>query len=248
MHEALRRGCVALRRSSARSRRLLLFAFGGSTVAGYAPLARALPPDLDVWGVESAGRGTRLSEPPWSNVEAAVEGLLPVVRALCDGPPIAIFGHSMGAILGYEIARRLEAQGARFAPVVLSGQRPPGARPLRPPISGLPREQFLQAIRALGGAAPALFDHLELLELILPALRADTALTESWSPPTGFLVSPLIVYGGDQDPTVPVRDLDGWAAHTTAGFRMRVFAGNHFFFQGALAAFAATLASDLAVP
>jgi medium-chain acyl-[acyl-carrier-protein] hydrolase len=195
------------------------------------------------------GRGTRFSEPLFTDlaplIEAAGTALAP---ELATGRSFALFGHSMGSLLAFELARWLRRHGGR-APshVFASGHGAPQLPPEDAPIHALPHDEFIAALRDLNGTPPEVLEHAELLELLLPVLRADCGVSEKYTytdePP---LECPVTALGGASDPDVPVDRLEAWRAQTRGAFTARVLPGDHFYLQSAQALVVETLVAALA--
>jgi medium-chain acyl-[acyl-carrier-protein] hydrolase len=160
--------------------------------------------------------------------------LEPAVRKL--GRPFALFGHSMGAGMAFELARRVEPEA-----LIVSAARAPKYR-TKPYHGPEPTDaELLEQIRAAGGNIPS-----HGLELILPSLRADTMLYRHWVFDSGSPVSaPIIAYGGSEDPNVKCEHIDAWRQHTTGAFRKREFAGGHFYLTSVESEFLSALQTDL---
>ncbi len=163
-----------------------------------------------------------------------VDGLLTAITPLATAP-YALFGHSMGGLLAFELARalsRLQVPEPRF--VWISGAGHPASERLRPPIHALPQPAFFREMQRLNGTADEILAHQELLDLLEPMLRADFELCETHRhAPAAPLSAPLIVSGGDADAYVPLSHLDAWQAETTSGCEIRVFPGDHFYLHQA---------------
>jgi len=176
-----------------------------------------------------------------------------LVAALADSiedhldEPFAFFGHSMGAVVAFELARLLRRRH-RPAPrmLVASGARAPQFRRGHVPPPEPSEAQFMDALRRLEGTPPEVLDNPNLMQLILPALREDAAIYRHYiyaeEPP---LDCPIRAYGGAEDPNVSREHLEGWAAETTAAFAVRVFPGRHFYLRTYRQEFLAALARDL---
>jgi medium-chain acyl-[acyl-carrier-protein] hydrolase len=167
---------------------------------------------------------TRLSE--------LVETLVPLITPLLDRP-FAFFGHSLGALIAFELARELQRR-AQLSPTCLfaSAARAPQLPARNPPIYGLPREEFIAALSELNGTPDAIWQNKELLALLLPMLRADMSMFDTYTylpgPP---LACPILAIGGLQDTVVLPEELHGWRRQTRSVFSLRMFPGDHFFLQ-----------------
>ncbi len=204
----------------------------------YFSWAAALAPEIELWAVRLPGRETRLREPGFTSFPAAVEALerevAPRLRA-----PYAFFGHSLGALIAFEFARALQAKsGPAPGAVIVSGSRAPELPEAEAHIGGLPDDRFILELRdRYNGIPPAVLQHPELLELVLPLLRADVRLFEDYRyVPGPALRCPLAAFGGTADPLVSVDDLAAWRTHTHGAFQTQVFPGDHFFQQSAAGA------------
>jgi medium-chain acyl-[acyl-carrier-protein] hydrolase len=160
-----------------------------------------------------------------------VTAVQPLVAAASD-LPYAIFGHSMGALVAFELTLALEAAGAR-APshLFVSARRPPDEPDPEPPVHALPQEEFLDELqRRYGGVPEAVRQERELLELLLPTLRADIRAIERYAPSSRRRVRcPVHVYGGSEDRHPTPSQLPGWQRVADRDVRVRLFAGDHFY-------------------
>jgi surfactin synthase thioesterase subunit len=211
--------------------RLFCIPYAGAGAAVYRDWGRLLP-GFDVLAVQPPGRGWRLAEPARADLKVLAAEIAEAIEPLADAP-FALFGHSMGAWLALLVARRLEERGRRPVALFASGRQAPALGSLHAPMAHLDDEQFLEQVDLRYGGIPGDIRHeRELLELLLPALRADVAAIESYVHRSGpRLTCPVAVLGGDADPLVPVESLSGWAAETGGPFEVRTFGGGHFYFQ-----------------
>lgn len=180
------------------------------------------------------GRGNRLREPVISRLQPLAEESARALRPLFD-KPFAFFGHSMGALLAFEIARLLRADsGPRPAHLFLSGRQAPQIPPTTAPTYNLPEPEFLEELRRLEGTPPEVLDQPELMQLMLPLLRADFEVVETYEyreePPLDI---PFTVFGGVGDKEVSREELEGWCKQTSASCRLRLFPGDHFYINTA---------------
>jgi surfactin synthase thioesterase subunit len=160
---------------------------------------------------------------------------------------MAFLGHSLGAMVAFEVTRELQRRGSD-GPIrlLVCACRAPHRAPRRSPISGLPDAGLLQELGSLGGTPQEILGQDDLMALLLPGLRADFHLAESYLAPTTERVEcPISAFGGSGDPESTEEDLAGWALHTTAGFQLRLFPGNHFFIFEEPPGFVDALAVDL---
>lgn len=188
--------------------------------------------DVELWTVALPGRGKRHGEEPPASVEAIVTALADELPPLLDGPYV-LFGHSMGAVLAFELAREARRRGLALpVALLLSGARAPENFMLAydPPRSQWEHGKFVDHLRALGGLPPELLAYGELLQLVLPAVRADYAVCERYAlQPEPPLPLAMAVMGGTEDRDVDDASLAAWRAHATGPFVLRKFLGDHFF-------------------
>ncbi len=212
--------------------RLFCFPYAGAGALIFRKWSDALPRDIEVCPIQLPGRGTRLKEPPFTKLSSLIEALTRALDPLLD-KPFAFFGHSLGALIGFELARQIRRQyGVHPVRLFASAGRAPQIPHRALPIHTLPDNQFLAELRRLNGTPRELLDHEELMEVMLPILRADFALYETYlystEPP---LNCPISAFGGLQDRRVSASDLEAWRSQTSASFSLRMFPGDHFFLK-----------------
>ncbi len=211
--------------------RLFCFPYAGAGAAAYRLWSTALPEELEVVAIQLPGRASRLREPAITSIPALVDALIPELRPHMN-LPFAFFGHSMGALLASEVARALTIMGGPLPKhLVVSGRRPPHVSSREPLLHRLPDAQFLSEInRRYGGIPPELLQHADVLELLLPSLRADMTAIETFLPSPGVtLACPISAYGGAEDRLTPREHLEAWRGETSRTFRVRTFPGGHFY-------------------
>ncbi len=225
--------------------RLFCFPYSGAAASVFYPWADILPATIEVCPVQLPGHGTRLAEP-------LHDRLGPLVAALADGlapyfdKPFAFFGHSMGALLSYELACLLRQQGRSPVHLFVSGHGAPHLPDRNPPLHQLPDAQFVQKLRELNGTPEEVLRHAELLQLLTPILRADFAVCETYvyraEPPLACSIS---AYSGLGDDYVNREELQGWSQRTAGAFSLRMFPGDHFYLNTARHYLLQALARDL---
>jgi myxalamid-type polyketide synthase MxaE and MxaD/epothilone polyketide synthase D len=176
-------------------------------------------------------------------MDAAIASLEPALAGLPDRG-FALFGYSMGGLIAYELTRSLEARnGPRPFALMIAACRAPHLPDRRRKLHRLPDAALRRALDRYAGTPPELLEDEELMELVLPRLRADFEVCETYAwRDAGPLATPIAVFGGEADRSVSKQDLDAWRRHTRAGFRLRRFPGGHFFIQQHEAALAASVA------
>jgi pyochelin biosynthetic protein PchC len=186
---------------------------------------------VDLLAVQYPGREDRSGEPAIAGMDDLADAVAEAVADLL-GEPLVLFGHSMGAAVAHEVARRIDARaGARLRGLVVSGQ--PGPRHLVPGTLHLEPDGALWAdVVRLNGTASSLAGHEELRRLLLPTLRADYRLFETYRPRPGpALGCPVVACLGDADPDVTREQAAGWREATGGRFDLRVFGGDHFYLR-----------------
>jgi medium-chain acyl-[acyl-carrier-protein] hydrolase len=224
---------------------LITFPFAGGGAGFYRSWRRALEGVCEVWAAQLPGRETRIREAPRSELE-------PLVRELVDAlPPLdrpfVLCGHSLGASLAFSVALELRRRGER-APsrLYLCGSPAPHLRDLSDPVHVLDDRALAERLLTYNGTPPALLESRELLDLLLPTIRADFALFETWNVPVEApLAVPFTVLGGVSDETVTASQIEGWREWTTRGCDVRWLPGDHFFIASAGAAVIAVVREAL---
>jgi medium-chain acyl-[acyl-carrier-protein] hydrolase len=234
------------------SLRLLCIPHAGSGPVVFFKWAAHFPAAVELWNIRLPGRGTRLREASHTDISALVNELAAALQPYLNAP-FAIFGHSLGALIGYELTQHLRRQnGPQPVHLLVSGHRAPHRPPLNPPIHQAGDVALLRRVKGLGGTATAVFADKELIQLMLPPLRADFTLWENYRyPDYPPLPCPITAFCGYDDSEAKEADIAAWAQHTDGQFSMRMFVGDHFYFQPnalpLLQAITRTLASYLAM-
>ncbi|HEV7374817.1 MAG TPA: alpha/beta fold hydrolase [Pyrinomonadaceae bacterium] len=214
--------------------RLFCFPYAGGGAPIYHSWPNELPPTVEVCAIQLPGRGPRMMEKPFRRMPALVSALTDALLPLFD-KPFAFFGHSMGAWIGFELARRLQSKH-RVEPqhLFVSGAGAPHVPSRELPLHALPEAEFREVLGGLNGTPKELLESDELMQLMLPILRADFAVCETYTYRNGSILNcPITAFGGLQDRRLYRSDIKAWRAETNSSFSMHMFPGNHFFLHTA---------------
>ena len=226
--------------------RLFCFPFGGGGASVFSSWQKGMPTGVEICPVQPPGREGRIAEPPITRVPQLVSLLLEALAPYFDRP-FALYGHSLGALTAFELARQLRRQGLRLPEgLFASGHPSPDLPRRRPFVSHLARPEFVEAMRNHFEVPSELLDSKEIMDFVFPALRADYELVETYvyqeEPPFAF---PFSIFGGSRDPEATETELLAWKKHTTGAFRMTALDGNHMFINTARESLVRELANDL---
>lgn len=237
-----------VRHRTTKPQRLRLFClpYAGGNSQIYRSYSQSLPGEVEVCAVQLPGREKRFCEPALESVEAIVDGLASLQEAVFD-LPFAIFGHSLGAISGFELTRRLRATLGRSPEHLwVSGHRAPHLPDPNPLVHDSPDDELIEELRRLNGTPQEIFDSPELLDLLMPLIRADFTAAETYSYREGTpLACPITAFGGARDELVTREELEPWREHTRGRFRLVMLPGDHFFIHQDHDRLIGLLAADL---
>jgi surfactin synthase thioesterase subunit len=208
--------------------RLVCFPHAGGSATYYLATSRALTPDIDVVAVQYPGRQDRRDEPCLTDIGSLADHIVTALGSQSPAPT-ALFGHSMGATIAFEVARRLERDGVEPVTMFASGRRAPSC--VREESVHLRDDRgVLAELRSLGGTDATLLADADIRSMILPAMRGDYRAIERYrwvpGPP---LRCPVVALVGDNDPQVSPSEARAWGDHTAAEFVLRTFRGGHFY-------------------
>lgn len=228
-------------------RRLFCFHHAGGSATTFRLWEKEFSADFEVCAVQLPGREERLSEPPIGDMSMLIEGLAPAVLPLLD-LPFVFFGHSLGALVAFALAQRLRESNASVPlSLIVSGSRAPHLEELKGPFSDAADHELIDQIRPLGGTSEEVLRHQPLMQLVLPTLRSDLHMNETYRREADHDVGcPIVVFGGLQDDTVAPESLEAWRLHTTGAFRRHMMPGGHFFITERRAEFLDLMRQELA--
>lgn len=229
MHALCENWMVPIRNLGGGSPRLVCFPHAGGGAAIFRGWSEEFLAGVDLFALQPPGREGRFAEPPLADfrdlVRRATAALLPFTDV-----PLALFGHSLGALVAYEVARGLERHGATPAVLFVSGRQAPHLPSRRAPIAHLPDAAFVREMVQLDGTPAEVAASPELIALLLPMLRADFGLAEGYRPlPGARLTCPVVALGSHDDPWIDPPGLQAWQGVTCGAFATHMFPGNHFY-------------------
>nr|6VAP_A Chain A, Thioesterase [Streptomyces sp. WAC02707]6VAP_B Chain B, Thioesterase [Streptomyces sp. WAC02707] len=208
---------------------LICLPHAGGSATFYHPVAAALAPRCDVLAVQYPGRQDRRAEKPLEDIDELANQLFPVLRARVH-QPVALFGHSMGATLAFELARRFESAGISLEALLVSARPAPSRQRTGGTVHLLSDEELVAELRTLDGTAEQVFHDEELVRMALPAIRGDYRAAETYRyRPGPKLRCPIHALTGDDDPMVTPVEARAWSEHTDGPFTLDTFAGGHFY-------------------
>ena len=210
--------------------RIYCFSYAGGNASNYSPWQAMLGPDIEVCAVQLPGRGNRFFETHYDSLSKLIEDLAYVISQ-DDVLPFAFFGHSLGGLIAFELARYLERK--KLPPprhLFVSGSNAPQYRSPPENFHLLPDDALIQTLRNLEGTPSEILDNESLMELVLPTIRADFALAERYHYYHGNPLSvPITVLVGKLDSHTSNDQVDGWQKETSKRVFVRWFEGGHFF-------------------
>ncbi|MDT0377690.1 alpha/beta fold hydrolase [Streptomyces sp. DSM 42041] len=207
---------------------LICLPHAGGSAPFYRPVAQALSPQIEVLAVQYPGRQDRRREPMLETIEDLADGVAAAVREAVDRP-FALFGHSMGATLAFEVARRLESSGSDPLRIFASGRRAPSTH-RDEQVHQRDDDGVIAELRTLSGTDQRVFGDEELLRMVLPAIRNDYRAAETYTcAPDVRVKAPITALTGESDPKASHEEVEAWAGHTEGAFDLRTYPGGHFY-------------------
>ncbi len=229
--------------------RLFCLPYVGGAASVYEPWRGALGADVEVCPVELPGHQTRLREQALTRIDAIVEALASAITGELD-VPYALFGHSLGSLVAFELARELRRRGAgEPRALFVSGGPAPRLPRVRPPVHDASESVVVDRLRSLGGLPDEVLAEPELLRRFLPTIRADFAVFETYEfTPERPLTCPVVAFTGSEDTDVPFARVRPWSAESTGRFEHHVLPGGHFFLHTARTALLNLVRGELISP
>jgi surfactin synthase thioesterase subunit len=225
------------------SARLFCVPHGGSGAGAFQQWPSLVPGEIEVVPVALPGRERRFREPSATSVEELASALLHPLLHRAGSVPFAILGHSLGALVAYQVTRALAALGRPPVQLVVSGAVPPHVPSPVPSLRDLPDDEFLMRVLDLGGFPREVLENPRFVAMIVPVLRIDFRATETYECHEVLSNVPLTALGGDDDLGVPEDLVARWADLTTGPAEIQVLRGDHFFLYEHQAAVLADVAA-----
>lgn len=210
---------------------LICFPYAGGGASVYSGWHTLKQVGISVWALSLPGRGHRYHEKPVTALAPLLEQLIPEVFRISANKSVSFFGHSMGALIAYELACLLEQRKLlEISRLFLSGRSPVSQQDDEPAYHLLSNAELMSKLIDLGGIPKEIKEHPEILQLMLPTLRADFELIETWqSRSSSTSECPIIALAGSDDFRASVEKMEHWNSHTRSSFKLHEFDGGHFF-------------------
>jgi medium-chain acyl-[acyl-carrier-protein] hydrolase len=230
------------------SLRLFCFPYAGAGSSIFRTWGKQFPSDIEICAIQLPGRENRIREPLIENLSSLSENLLPALLPYLDRP-FAFFGHSLGALICFELSRQLKQQNAPTPlHLFVSARHAPQIPSKNKPIHQLPDIEFIEALRCYNGTPKSILQNAELMSILIEILRADLKINETYiytqTKPFNF---PISAFGGLKDNLVNIQALQSWSDRTTNKFTLRMYPGDHFFLKEQQDRILQAIAEDLLV-
>jgi medium-chain acyl-[acyl-carrier-protein] hydrolase len=210
---------------------IFCFPYSGGSAQLFQAFARMMPPGIGVYALEMPGRGRRFQDTPHDTLHAQVKEAVAGLAAIRKGPEFLFFGHSLGGLIAFETARELRREGRPIPRhIFVSAIRAPQIPRREQEVHKLADEELLGKLKEMGGTPQEILAHQEILELMLPILRNDFKLYETYAyQEEKPLTCPITAFAGTLDKDVTRADIEAWAMHTSSNFARHMLKGGHFF-------------------
>ena len=234
------------RQNASISFRLFCFPHSGAGVSNFSPWAKYLPHYVDLCCIQLPGRERRIKEPLIDHLTPIIDYLIPELLPYLV-QPFAFLGHSLGALISFELARQLyRHENLQPLHLFVSGREAPQIPPSLPLLHQLSDLELVEEIRRFNGTPETILQEPELIKLFLAILRADLAVNEKYEYLPAFPLNiPITAFGGKFDHKVSLESLSAWQSQTCSSFNLHMFSGGHFFFKDQPSQFFQTLNLEL---
>lgn len=211
--------------------RLFCFHHAGGSASFFKTWHKGLPDSVEVCAIQLPGRWERVREPCFRRLDPLIDAMFDPMKNFMDRP-FVLFGHSLGALIAYEFAKKLLACGHSPTRLVCSARRAPHVAAALPFTHQLSDKELLERLRTRSSSDPDGGQSLNIQNALLPVVRADFEIGESYTcSPSDPLPIPIDVFGGNQDTQVDQHGLTEWQAYTSTGFSLSMFDGKHFYLR-----------------
>lgn len=222
---------IAYRKAKPKAkRRIFCFPYAGSGASAFRAWDKFLPDKVELCPIQLPGRETRASESAYTRIEPLIDALSRELKPVLDIPYV-LFGYSMGALIAFDLARRFNAEAVPGPlHLFLAARRGPRLEDPYPRTENLDENEFVSLLRTIGGTPKAILENPEILQIVLPTLRADFALCENYKYREGTILDcPFTVFGGTTDVKATADTLAAWGPETRSSCSVKMFSGDHFF-------------------
>jgi surfactin synthase thioesterase subunit/acyl carrier protein len=213
--------------------RLFCFSHAGSGASAFNTWSEKFPAEIEVCSIQLPARENRIKEAPFTRLQPLIQTLAPLIEPYLD-LPFAFFGHSMGGLISFELARELRRRNWQIpAYLFVGGCCAPHIPDLELPIHTLPEPKFIDVISSYNGVPESILKNLKLMQMFIPTLRADLEVLETYfHTKEELLESPIYAFGGFKDSKVSPVQIAAWEQETKAKFSLKMFDDDHFFVRG----------------
>lgn len=216
------------------SLRLFCFPYSGGSASAFRTWEHSLPPDIEIVPIQLPGRENRLRERPFTHLTPLIQALLDVLPPMLD-KPFVLFGHSLGALICFELTRQLQKKGGpQPQHIFVSAHRAPQKPLLQEPLHLQSDTKMLQELRNLNGTPESVLQNTELMNILMPLFRADFSIYETYTyQPEDPLNCAITAFCGTQDTRATRGEMIPWQEQTSGHFVLRMLPGGHFFMHTA---------------
>jgi surfactin synthase thioesterase subunit len=210
---------------------LFCFPYAGSGASIFYSWANHLNPKINIYGFQAPGKEDRISEDLIIDLNILIQNAVQELKQIIN-KPFVLFGHSMGSVLAFEIAKSLESENITPKLVILSGRPPPKFGLRMNPISHLGDKELITELYKLEGTDTRILENDELMELLLPIIRADFRISEAYQSSASLKInSPMIAIGSEEDPWLNEAEFNDWKDYSNSTTKIQFFPGGHFYLR-----------------